>query len=642
MSKWTLFIALLLFTSRAPAQQASYRVLCYHDVQQDVRVHPDPYAVDSGQLVAQFAWLKDNGYHVVSLEDVLAARDGRRPLPTNAILLTFDDGYRSTYTRVFPLLKIFNYPAVIALTGSWLEAAPGKTVTYEDRQVPRENFVSWAEVREMVASGLVEVASHSYALHQGVSANPQGSLIPAAVATQYENGAYETDAAHLSRVKSDLARNSALIEANTGKRPRLMVWPYGAASDQVIEVARELGMPMTMTLRGGANQTEGDVSRIRRELVVRNPPLRDFIALVSKPEPPLPQRVVHVDLDYVYDDDARQQQENFDRLLDRIKALHVSAVYLQAFADPDGNGQADALYFPNRHLPVRADLFSYVAWQLATRAAVKVYAWMPVLAFELSPENPAARFTVHSIDPDAPDSGRYQRLSPFSEDVRTVVAELYEDLARHARFDGLLFHDDAMLDDFEDASEAALEVYAEWGLPLSVEQIRADPAHFKTWSERKSQALITFTQELAQRVRRYQGEIKTARNLYAQPVLEPAAQTWFAQSLPAFLTAYDYTAVMAMPYMEGAKKPDVWLEKLARTIASISPDALKKTVFELQATDWRHSKPIPGMKLTEQMEALQRLGAVNFGYYPDDFLQDQPAFGQVKRGISLQSFPRDD
>ena len=45
------------------------------------------------------------------------------------------------------------------------------------------------------------------------------------------------------------------------------------------------------------------------------------------------------------------------------------------------DGVAEALYFPKRHLPMRADLFNRVAWQLMARAGVKVFAWMPVLAF---------------------------------------------------------------------------------------------------------------------------------------------------------------------------------------------------------------------------------------------------------------------
>jgi biofilm PGA synthesis lipoprotein PgaB len=639
-----LFGLLLMLAGVAFAEPMTFRVLCYHDVVQDVRDHPDPYAVDAGQLAMQFAWLKENGYRVVSLDDVIAAQQGRRPLPEKAVLLTFDDGYRSVYTRVYPLLKAFGYPALVALSGGWLDAASRRTVEYDGGRVARERFLSWGEIREMVASGLVEPASHTYALHRGIAANPQGSLIPAAVARHYDaqEDAYEDENTYLERLKADLARNSSLIEARVGKRPRVMIWPYGRDSVQAIEVARELGMPITMRLGGGANDLKDGLQRIKRDLIARNPPLRDFIPVMSKVPEPLPERVVHVDIDYVFDEDAGQQQRNLDLLLDRIKSMRVTTVYLQAYSDPDGNGQADALYFPNRHLPVRADLFSYVAWQLATRAEVKVYAWMPVLAFELPPRHPAAQFMVHSSDPAAPASGgRYRRLSPFSIEVRETIGEIFEDLARHARFDGLLFHDDAVLDDFEDASQLALQTYAQWGLPPSIEMIRRDPELLKEWTQRKTGALVAFTLELADRARRYQGVISTARNLYALPVMQPESQAWFAQSLPAFLGAYDYTAVMAMPFMEGAANPDAWLRELAQKVSE-HPGALKKTVFELQTTDWRSGEPVATATLSAQMERLQRAGAVNFGYYPDDFLRDHPRFAHLKRAISLQTFPRED
>ncbi len=643
MTRAVLFILLMLCLPAAGLAANTYRVLCYHDVQEDVRVIPDPYAVDTAQLVAQFAWLKENSFHVISLDDVIAARDGRRALPDKALLLTFDDGYRSFYTRVFPLLKLFNYHAVVALSGHWLEAPAGGTVEYEGSQVPRGKFLSWEQISEMGASGLVEIASHSYNLHRGIPANPQGNLTPSAVTYGFEAGSgYEDERAHVLRIRADLARNSALIKSRIGRAPRVMVWPYGRDSGQAIEITRELGMPFAMNLDGGANEATGDTSRIRRDLVINNPALNDFIALVDKGLAPAPQRVVHVDLDYVYDADPRQQQANLDRLLDRIRALRVSTVYLQAFSDPDGNGQAESVYFPNRHLPMRADLFSHVAWQLSTRALVKVYAWMPVMAFELPSNSAIAELTVQSSDPAAPASGnRYRRLTPFSAEVRDTVGEIYEDLARHARFDGLLFHDDATLDDFEDASPAAQQAYAAWGLPPSIEAIRADPLLMERWTQRKTATLIAFTGELAQRVRRYQGSIKTARNLYARPVMEPQAQARFAQSLPDFLSAYDYTALMAMPLLEAEARPDAWLETLVRKVAA-QPGGLAKTVFELQSFDWNTRKPVPVATLAAQLQRLQRLGAVNIGYYPDDFIADRPALAAIKAALSLQNFPRKD
>ena len=639
----TLLLAILLMTASAASAQATYRVLCYHDVVPDVRVDPDPYAVDAGQLATQFAWLKENGFRVIGLDQLIAAQAGRSALPPKAVLLTFDDGYRSVYTRVYPLLRLFQYPAVVALTGSWLDAPAGKTVEYDGKPVARERFLSREQIREMADSGLVEFASHTYGLHRGIAANPQGSLIPAAVARRFDGDKrlYETDAEYLARLRDDLSRNSALIGQLAGKRPRAMVWPYGRDSLQAIDTARDLGMPIAMRLGGGTNDATEGLQRVKRDLIARNPPLRDFISMMSQAPQPQPERVVHVDLDYVFDRDAGQQQRNVDRLLDRIKALRVSTVYLQAFADPDGNGQADAVYVPNRHLPMRADLFSYVAWQLATRAEVNVYAWMPVLAFELPPEHPVAQALVQSADPAAAASGRYRRLSPFTAEATELILEIYEDLARHARFDGLLFHDDAVLDDFEDASEAALEKYVEWGLPPSVETIRSDPELFRRWTARKTETLIDFTLKLADRVRRHQGAIKTARNLYAQPVMRAEAQAWFAHSLPSFLAAYDYAALMAMPYLEGASNPDRWLRELVGEVRK-HPEALRKTVFELQAADWKTGRPVATATLAEQMELLQRLGAIHLGYYPDDFLQDHPRFRQIKPAISLQAFPRED
>lgn len=636
-----LLLLLFLCLPGAALAAGSFRVLCYHDVQEDVRVNPDPYAVDTAQLVSQFSWLKENGYRVIGMDDVVAAREGRKPLPDKAVMLTFDDGFRSVYTQVYPLLRLFGYRAVVALSGRWLDAPGGKTVEYDGKQVPRDTFLSWEQVNEMTASGLVEIASHSYDLHRGVVANPQGSLIPSAVAHRYDDAAYEDDRAYVDRVGSDLSRNAALIKSKTGRAPRVMVWPYGRDSGELIEIARKAGMPYAMNLGGGGNQAGGDLSRIRRDLLVDNPPLADFIALVEKGPPPVPQRVVHVDLDYVFDQDAGQQQKNLDALISRIRALRITTVYLQAFSDPDGNGQASALYFPNRHLPVRADLFSYVAWQLRTRSLANVYAWMPVLAFELPSSNPAAALLVHSADPDAPASGRYRRLSPFSTEVRETIGEIYEDLARNARFDGLLFHDDATLDDFEDVSDAGRQALADWGLPDSVEAIRADSAAMQKWADRKSEALIGFTHELAARAGKYQGSIKTARNLYALPVMEPETRVRFAQSLPAFLAAYDYTAVMAMPLMEGAEKPDAWLESLVRKVAA-HPGALAKTVFELQSMDWRNRTPVPAGTLAAQLRRLQQLGAVNIGYYPDDFINDRPALSVIKPALSIQAFPRKD
>src|SRR3546814_10193070 len=83
-------------------------------------------------------------------------------------------------------------------------------------------------------------------------------------------------------------------------------------------------------------------------------------------------RAVHVDLDYVYDPDPAQTDRNLGILVQRIADMGVNTVFLQAFADPEGDGLVRSLYFPNRWLPMRADLFNRVAWQLRNRTGVRV------------------------------------------------------------------------------------------------------------------------------------------------------------------------------------------------------------------------------------------------------------------------------
>src|SRR4249920_3778551 len=103
--------------------------IAFHDIV-DERDAAGTDAVTTARLAEFFDWLKATGWTPVSLDDLSAAAHGDRPLPRQAILITFDDGFRSLYTRAFPLLKAYRFPAVAALVGSWVEPEPEATVQY--------------------------------------------------------------------------------------------------------------------------------------------------------------------------------------------------------------------------------------------------------------------------------------------------------------------------------------------------------------------------------------------------------------------------------------------------------------------------------------------------------------------------------
>ncbi len=633
----------------APPPPGAFLALCYHNVE-DADPDQNYDGVTTAKLVEQLAWLQDQGYKAVSIDDLLAARAGKKTLPEKAMLLSFDDGYESFYTRVYPILKAFHFPAIVGLVDEWMkgqggdDAHSGDTVRYGNTTLPRSAFLTWAQVREMQKSGLVEVASHSHALHKGILGNPQGNQEPDAVTAAYDpkTGTYELAEHYARRLQDDAAASLKTIKKETGKAPRVMVWPYGAYNELGMMIEGAQGLPTMLSLEDGY-ATVRDLRSVPRMLVKDDPNMIKFAVHVRQTDKVTPIRVVQVDLDYVYDPDPAQEERNLDALVSRIFKLKINTVFLQAFSDPTASGMASSVYFPNRFLPVREDLFNRVAWQLATRAQVKVYGWLPVLSFDFGDGVAKVQAWSEASHTASSDPKAYHRVSPFDPEGRRRIIGLYEDLGRHGPIDGLLFHDDAMLSDFEDASPLALEAYKAAGFPASISDIRANPDTLARWTSFKTDMLIQFTQELTSHVAAYRAPLKTVRNIYAPLLLNPGSEEWFAQSYDRFLQSYDYVAVEAMPDMENVPSgdQDAWLEKLVSVVAQ-KPEGLKHTVFELQSVDWRikdSGRAIPTEKLGGQMNLLARRRALNFGYYPDDFIANVPDAEALHKDFSLQTYP---
>ena len=89
----------------------------YHDVEDDA-ADQRYLSVRTSALNEQIGWLVHHGYHAISVQDILDAHEGKKTLPPRAYLLSFDDGYSSFYTRVWPLLQAWNVPALWAPVGS--------------------------------------------------------------------------------------------------------------------------------------------------------------------------------------------------------------------------------------------------------------------------------------------------------------------------------------------------------------------------------------------------------------------------------------------------------------------------------------------------------------------------------------------
>ena len=86
-------------------------VLCYHIVEspQDPRME-----ISRDAFLQQMRYLALTGYSVISLRDAYEYASGTRTsIPRNSVVITIDDGWRSTYTEVFPEMQKRNFPFTV-------------------------------------------------------------------------------------------------------------------------------------------------------------------------------------------------------------------------------------------------------------------------------------------------------------------------------------------------------------------------------------------------------------------------------------------------------------------------------------------------------------------------------------------------
>ncbi|TCB52570.1 poly-beta-1,6-N-acetyl-D-glucosamine N-deacetylase PgaB [Acinetobacter sp. ANC 4779] len=341
-------------------------------------------------------------------------------------------------------------------------------------------------------------------------------------------------------------------------------------------------------------------------------------------------RIMHIDIDYVYDKDKKQQQKNIQNLIERIQQIQPNTIFLQAFADPDANGSVDQVYFKNRHIPLRENLFPRLVKQIRSKTQVQhIYAWLPLMAWEF-PKNYNIVYVSHS------KGGKqgYIRVSPFDPQNLKYVSEIYLDFIKSNAVDGVLYHDDITLSDYEDSSKKAQNMYQSWG--FNSEQLLKQPKHSKQsqLAQFKTAYLDQFAEGISKILKQQQPNILTARNMYAPVVLNPVSENWFSQSMPSTYQYYDYNAIMAMPYMEEADDHQQFYLDLIQQSKKYDPE-LNRTIFELQAVNWKNNQKLSTQEIIETIKFLEKNGVKHIGYYPDDFVNEHPQPSRLKSAFLI-------
>ena len=229
-------------------------VLMYHHLVADGEPCND-MTVTAGRMEEDLKWLRDNGYHTVLPRELADGED----LPKKAVLLTFDDGYRSNYQLLYPLLEKYRMKAVISI----ITCMP---------DLPADNFLSWDTCREMTDSGLVEIGSHTNHLH---NLGDRGGCFDPDGINGIQRDPAESDEEFRARVLDDIQKSYDRITWEVG-RPSFFAYPFGVVEPEAEELVAEL-FPVTAVTRPGITDLRKGTRQMPRLTVTMDAPLEKLL-----------------------------------------------------------------------------------------------------------------------------------------------------------------------------------------------------------------------------------------------------------------------------------------------------------------------------------------------------------------------------
>ncbi len=201
--------------------------------------------VTPAQFEAQLQALSEPGMHVLRLADLAGFLAGREPLPARSVVITVDDGHESFYLHAFPLLQKHRLPATLFVhTGA----------------VGSPEYMSWAQIQEVAASGLVSVQAHSQT-HQNLAARAPR----------------ETDLAYRRRLELEVQTSRRQIEQRLpGATVNHFAYPFGDASPGLMDTLARNAFELGLSARAGGNAFFRPPYLLQRTLVLGDYTLEDF------------------------------------------------------------------------------------------------------------------------------------------------------------------------------------------------------------------------------------------------------------------------------------------------------------------------------------------------------------------------------
>ena len=184
---------------------------------------------------------------MVRLADLAQFLEGRKALPKRSVVITIDDGYESVYRHAFPLLKRYGFAATLFVYTDFIGAG---------------DALSWAQLQEMAASGLVDVQSHSKTHRNLIERTPQ-----------------ESDQRYRQNIDAEMRLPRELLEKHLPQAAVTQIaYPFGDANDIVLDSAARNRFGVGVTVIPGGNGFFAQPLMLRRTMIFGDLDLEGFKA----------------------------------------------------------------------------------------------------------------------------------------------------------------------------------------------------------------------------------------------------------------------------------------------------------------------------------------------------------------------------
>ena len=254
-------------------------------------ITPEVFARQMQLIAAHFT--------VVSLKDFLSARSGASTLPRNAILLTFDDGFRDTVNYALPILASHGFHGMFSLVGCHLareslaplfkldhrmggRTAAGGAPDGEFRRMRQAVLYGGKEARDVAEQLGISRAEEREAV-ENLFIGPEDAA--AMAQSGHEIAAHGWEHLMCSKLSEDdlsqdVRRTMKIIEQATGIRPEAFVYPYGMSGSFTQQTGRVLsseGLRCAFTAVEGVNEKTTPMFALKR---VQCDPVSDDVLLL--------------------------------------------------------------------------------------------------------------------------------------------------------------------------------------------------------------------------------------------------------------------------------------------------------------------------------------------------------------------------